>query len=314
MRIEFTQALHHILENDPRSVFISGDLGFKAFEKIQEAFGKRFLNAGVAEQNMVGLGAGFSYTGLRPWLYSIVPFITLRCLEQIRNDICLHNLPVHIVGNGGGYTYGIMGGTHHALEDLGILKGLPNMTLFFPCENNQVEAHVQNIQRTLSPTYLRLAISGFQSSMPVLEENPETLTRHYNRGSKITLIGMGHALQLLIPTLEILKSSGVNPDLFGISKFPFQLEKDLALTESVRKTGKVLVVEEHYKTGGMGESLQASLEMAVPFKILAPYYFRGQRYGSPRFHLGQCRMDPENIAMQILEFIKSENEASHHET
>ncbi len=308
MRVEFTQAMHLILEKDPHTVFVTGDLGYKAFEKIQQSFGKRFLNAGVAEQNMIGLGAGMSHSGLKPWLYSIVPFVTLRCLEQIRNDLCFHNLPVHIVGNGGGFTYGIMGSTHHALEDLGVLKGLPNMALFFPCENNQVESHVQDIHEMESPTYLRLAISGFPSTRPILEENPHTRTRCYNKGSKVTLIGMGHAVQTLFQTLEILKSSQFNPDLFGISKFPFKLDKDDALMASIKKTGRVLVVEEHYKAGGMGESLQAELNFPIPFKILAPYYFTDQRYGTPRFHLSQCGMDPENISVKILEWMKSYGE------
>ncbi|HET7538411.1 MAG TPA: hypothetical protein VFK05_01020, partial [Polyangiaceae bacterium] len=124
MRSEFVSAVERALALDADSLFITGDLGFNAFEGLVERFGKRFLNAGVAEQNMMSLAAGIALTGLRPWVYSIAPFATLRCLEQIRNDICLHRLPVRIVGNGGGYSYGIMGSAHHALEDLGVLKGL----------------------------------------------------------------------------------------------------------------------------------------------------------------------------------------------
>src|SRR5437868_4718544 len=131
MRPQFCDALQDLLAEDGRSLLLSGDLGFNAFEDIAAAHGARFLNAGVAEQNMMGLAAGLALSGFTPWVYSIAPFVTLRCLEQIRNDVCFHNLPVRIVGNGGGYTYGIMGATHHALEDLGALKGLPNMHLFF---------------------------------------------------------------------------------------------------------------------------------------------------------------------------------------
>src|SRR5204863_5190911 len=122
-------------------------------------FGARFLNAGVAEQSMMGIAAGVALTGRRPWVYSIAPFATYRCLEQIRNDVCLHALPVRIVGNGGGFTYGIMGSTHHALEDLAVLKVLPNMQLFFPCAGDQVEAAVRAMADLAGPAYLRLAIS-----------------------------------------------------------------------------------------------------------------------------------------------------------
>src|SRR5207237_718367 len=126
----------------------------------------RFLNAGVAEQNMVGVAAGIAMTGYRPWVYSIAPFVTYRCFEQIRNDVCLHKLPVRLVGNGGGYTYGIMGSTHHTLEELGALKTLPNMRLYFPCTNDHVPSAVAQIHALSSPSYLRLAISGFAASAP----------------------------------------------------------------------------------------------------------------------------------------------------
>ncbi|HEX4447771.1 MAG TPA: hypothetical protein VH044_13575, partial [Polyangiaceae bacterium] len=142
MRVPFVRAVSDVLAGDPKSMFITGDLGYGALEELSAKLGKRFLNAGVAEQNMVGVAAGAALTGLRPWVYSIAPFATYRCVEQIRNDVCLHDLPVRIAGNGGGFTYGIMGSTHHALEDLAVLKSLPNMQLFFPCANDHVAAAV----------------------------------------------------------------------------------------------------------------------------------------------------------------------------
>ena len=109
MRGAFVEAVENELARDARALFITGDLGFNALEHLVAKYGRRFINAGVAEQSMMGLAAGTALTGLRPWVYSIAPFATYRCLEQIRNDVCLHRLPVRIVGNGGGYTYGIMG-------------------------------------------------------------------------------------------------------------------------------------------------------------------------------------------------------------
>src|SRR5262252_2617087 len=111
----------------PDFVFLTGDLGFMALEPLQDAMGPRFINVGIAEQNMVGVGAGLARRGMRPWLYSIAPFLYARAFEQIRNDICLHDLPVVLVGNGGGYGYGVMGCTHHALEDYGVLLTLPKL-------------------------------------------------------------------------------------------------------------------------------------------------------------------------------------------
>src|SRR5512132_1728928 len=107
-------------EKRPDFVFVSGDLGYMALEKVIETYGERFINVGVSEQNMISVAAGLAYEGFIPWVYSIAPFAILRPYEQIRNDVCLHNLPVKIVGNGGGYGYGIMGATHHTLEDIAV--------------------------------------------------------------------------------------------------------------------------------------------------------------------------------------------------
>jgi transketolase len=202
MRVDFCKSIYRILDRDPLALLITGDLGFSAFDEFAAAHGKRFLNAGVAEQNMMGMAAGMALTGLRPWVYSIVPFVTYRCLEQIRNDVCFHNLPVRIVGNGGGYTYGILGSTHHALEDLGMLKTLPNIGLFFPCANDQVVPAMEAIDRSRVPTYLRLAVSPFATARKPLSENPQTLTRHYHQGSALTILGIGHAVQIALAALE----------------------------------------------------------------------------------------------------------------
>ena len=182
MRVDFTKAVLECLKRDGQSMFVTGDLGYNALEPIASELGKRFVNAGVAEQNMMGVAAGLALTGHKPWVYSIIPFTTYRCLEQIRNDVCLHHLPVRIVGNGGGYTYGIMGSTHHALEDLAVLKCLPGMQLYFPCENNHVSAAVAQIDQLKTPSYLRLSISSHTAPVPrALSEHPETLTRVYAR-------------------------------------------------------------------------------------------------------------------------------------
>ena len=121
--------------------------------------GSRFINAGVAEQNMVSVAAGLARQGMRAWAYSIAPFIYARPFEQIRNDVCLHNLPVVLVGNGGGYGYGVMGGTHHALEDYGVLLGLPNLRVYIPAFDGDVS---RLAARICSPSRIR-RIFGFQA-------------------------------------------------------------------------------------------------------------------------------------------------------
>src|SRR5215469_18103975 len=139
MRDAFCRAMTNHASR-PDFVFLTGDLGFKALEPLRAALGKRFINAGVAEQNMVCIAAGLAKTGVRAWAYSIAPFIYARPFEQIRNDVALPGLPVTLVGNGGGYGYGVMGSTHHALEDYGVLLTLPNMRAFIPAFDSDVTA------------------------------------------------------------------------------------------------------------------------------------------------------------------------------
>ena len=155
MRVEFAQAIINSFDKNDNLVFVTGDLGYMALEKVQEKFGEKFINAGVAEQNMVTVSAALAHEGFIPWIYSISPFVTLRPYEQIRNDVCLHNLPVKIVGNGGGYGYGIMGATHHNIEDIGALRILPNMRVYVPFTASDVEQAVQQMIADKNPNYLQ---------------------------------------------------------------------------------------------------------------------------------------------------------------
>ncbi len=295
MRVDFVKGVEQVLRSDERSVFLTGDLGYNALEPLVELCGKRFLNAGVAEQNMVGVAAGIALTGMKPWVYSIAPFVTYRCLEQIRNDVCLHHLPVRLVGNGGGYTYGVMGSTHHTLEDIAVLKALPNLRLYFPCTNDHVGAAVAQIHQQEGPTYLRLAISAYTAKLAPLSENPTTLSRHYAQGSRLTVIGVGHATQLVLAALATLGLGDLGVDVFGIAQYPFDLEADLNLVESVRRTGKVLVIEEHYLPGSIAESLRLALPNSGAFEVLCARYSRQQRYGSAAFHLQQSGLTPQHL-------------------
>lgn len=301
MRVEFVEALQKVMREDSKSLFVTGDLGFNAFEGVRREFSERFLNAGAAEQNMASMAAGLAFEGFHPWIYSIAPFVTYRPFEQTRNDICLHNLPVRIVGNGGGYTYGVMGSTHHTLEDLGILKTLPNMHLYFPCTQNQVEAHVRQISKLLAPSYLRLSFSGFPSNVEPLKENPVTLTRKYSEGRAVTLIGVGHAVQIALSALASNLIDGQKVGVFGVSKFPFDFESDRELKDHVRLSQNVLVIDEHYLAGSMAESLKMHLPNAERFRVLAPVYKNTQAYGTPKFQLTQAGMTPQDVAHLVSE-------------
>src|SRR3954470_2324434 len=158
MRKHFSTYLEKVASENDDIIFITGDLGYNALENLATKMGDRFINAGVAEQNMIGVAAGMASQGYRVICYSIAPFVVYRCLEQIRNDVCFHNLPVYIVGNGGGYGYGIMGSSHHAIEDIACLSGLPNMRCFVPAFIEDMKACLDDMFSKRSPAYFRLGL------------------------------------------------------------------------------------------------------------------------------------------------------------
>src|SRR5579863_6324202 len=197
---------------DERMVFLTGDLGFQALEPLRDALGPRFINAGVAEQNMVSVAAGLARQGMRPWAYSIAPFIYARPFEQIRNDVCLHGLPVVLVGNGGGYGYGVMGSTHHALEDYGMLLTLPNMRAYIPAFDSDVRCMIQQLIAVEHPAYLRL---GYSEQPSWLSPGPYAAWRRILRGDGPTVVFVGPVAGA---ALDAIRQSGLNADCWLVSE------------------------------------------------------------------------------------------------
>jgi transketolase len=284
MRVEFASAILDIAKRDERIAFLSGDLGFMALEEIQNALKERFINCGVAEQNMMSVAAGLAARGFIPVTYSIAPFATMRPFEQIRNDICLHNLPVKIVGNGGGYGYGIMGATHHALEDVAIMRSLPNMSVYVPCFGSDVAKGVRHMIEQKGPAYLRLG-----KSVPDFGEVSSSSAwsdfRRIKKGRSVIVIAMGPVIENVIQSLPDLPSDTV--ELWSVGSFPV---RDLPeeFTEAVKRVKKVITLEEHYRSGGLAESLgtffaNLSADKLTFINLCAEGYPSGL-YGSQRWH------------------------------
>src|SRR5437667_4581521 len=160
MRSAFFDTLVRLAEDDERITLVVGDLGFGVIEPFARRFPDRFLNAGVAEQNMTGIGAGMALSGKVVFTYSIANFPTLRCLEQVRNDVCYHAADVKIVAVGGGFAYGSLGMTHHATEDLALMRALPGMVVVAPGDPIEVELATRAVVEHRGPCYLRLGRVG----------------------------------------------------------------------------------------------------------------------------------------------------------
>src|SRR3989338_8572500 len=156
MRNSFVGALRNAAREDERIMLLAGDLGFSVLEGFRADFPGRFFNMGISEANMVGAASGMALCGKKPYVYSIVPFATMRCYEQIRNDICYQNVDAKVVGIGGGLSYGNLGPTHHSREDIAIMRALPNMAIVCPGDPIETELMVKESVKWSGPLYIRL--------------------------------------------------------------------------------------------------------------------------------------------------------------
>jgi|AntAceMinimDraft_12_1070368.scaffolds.fasta_scaffold07469_2 transketolase len=271
MRDEFTGAIRDIFDNED-FVFLTGDLGFGAFEELRSAMGANFINAGVAEQNMVSVASGLASEGKKTWVYSIGPFLYSRAAEQIRDDVGIHRLPVVLVGNGGGLGYGVMGPSHLAFDDYGSLLTNPGMTVLVPNFSETVRNHVSTAQKAQAPVYLRL---GPDVKEPE-DYHPQThgqWTRHLKGGSGV-LVSCGSLVAEYSVHFSSIPASE-RPSVWSLNSFPIDPQglPDLLLKELAARH-KILFAEEHVWQGGLGMQL-SSLLVSRSFQVGREVQWRG---------------------------------------
>jgi transketolase len=300
MRNAFCAAMVALAQRE-RYAFLTGDLGFMALEPLQQALGRHFINAGVSEQNMVSMAAGMASVGLKSWAYSIAPFCYARPFEQIRNDVCLNQLPVRLVANGGGYAYGPMGATHHALEDYGILLTLPGMRVYLPAFDSDIDPMVRRMSGRCEPCYLRLGRSelGDEGELP-----DYAAWRCLQQGAGGLIIAAGPlAGALLTATRELPDAE--RPTLWVLSELLAGADPALppALLAQLELAPVLAVVEEHVAQGGVGQVLLHAL--ALQGRQLPPVvhahalgYVSG-RYGSQGFHRLECGLDAATVLARM---------------
>jgi len=293
MRKEFATTIEQLAREKSNLIFLTGDLGFMALEEVRDTMGDRFVNGGVSEQNIVSMAAAMAHEGLQVICYSIAPFIVFRPAEQIRLDVCLHNKNVKIVGNGGGYGYGIMGATHHAIEDIAVLSSFQNMHCYIPVCNEDVESVTKAMLSHALPSYLRLGYGILPSGWNLPSFAP---IRQLAKGNKITIVGMG---PVLCNVANALQENDL-ADVFAVSEIPL-VELSNELIESISRTRKVLVIEEHVKRGGLGEHLAYHI-ISHPITSYHHCYARAYEnglYGSQKYHQQQCGLDTGSLKQTI---------------
>lgn len=263
MRKAFISRLINLAADDESVFLLIGDIGFGLVEPFAERFPERFINIGIAEQNMTGIATGLALSGKKVFCYSIANFPTIRCVEQIRNDICAHNADVTIVAGGTGLIYGALGHTHHTTEDIAIMRALPDMTVVVPGDPLEAAAATSAIYRHDCPCYLRLGRTGDPA---VYREEPELKFGEAVAildGKDITLIASGGLLFNALKAAEELASKGIKPRLLSMP-FIKPLDK-AALIKAAEETGAVITIEEHSIIGGLGSAAAEVLaEAGVP--------------------------------------------------
>ncbi|MFA4871771.1 MAG: transketolase C-terminal domain-containing protein [Patescibacteria group bacterium] len=253
MRSAFISNLIKIAESDERVVLLTGDLGYKVLEEFQEKFPQRFINVGIAEANMVGMAAGLALAGKIPYVFSIGTFATARCLEQIRNDVCYQNLNVKIIGVGSGFTYSLYGASHQPIDDIALMRSLPNMSVVCPGDPIETKMAVISSYKNTGPLYLRLAAKG-EPNIHVQE--PEfTIGRGIvlRDGEDITIMATGNMLANAKAAADQLVQRAVSVRLISMP-FVKPIDKEIIL-KSAKETKIIFSVEEHCAIGGLGSAI-----------------------------------------------------------
>lgn len=251
MRDAFLHKLTELAAADKDIVLLTGDLGFGVFENFESKFPGQYFNVGVAEQNMTGLAAGLALERKKVITYSIANFPTLRCLEQIRNDGCYHDLNITIVASGGGFSYGSLGMSHHATEDIAILRALPAMSVVAPGTAWEASEAIEALVKTGGVGYLRL-------DKTVADENSTPLfslgsSIRYREGADVALFATGGILKDAIQAAELLQEVGIDAGVVSMYSIK-PIDKD-AIIAAVNETGGIVTIEEHNIDGGLGSAI-----------------------------------------------------------
>jgi transketolase len=283
---------------DPNLYLITGDLGFPFAQEFEQKFPERFINAGIAEQNMIGVAAGLAMAGKNVYVYSIIPFLTMRCFEQIRIDLCYQKLPVKLIGAGGGFVYGAEGATHHAIEDIAIMRSVPNMTVIAPATKYELLTLLSHLDNCDGPAYVR--ISNAEECIPFtnytlsLGSIADLISHqeHY-------IMATGNALDLGYHVQQILSQKGVNCGLASVHTIK-PLDHNFFSTKNLRA---VFTIEEHSVIGGLGQAVAHLLcEKGSPIIF--------QAFGIPDCYECECGsrnelkqqygLTPDHIASAIM--------------
>jgi transketolase len=310
MRDAVIKAVEELARNDKDVILISGDLGFGVLDNFRREMPKQYFNAGVCEQNMASIAAGLALEGKKVYTYSIGNFPTLRCIEQIRNDICYHNANVTIMAVGGGFAYGSLGMSHHATEDIAIMRSLPNMRVFTPADAAEANLVAYQAAKLSAPCYIRLNKGGepnIHSSYEAVEGYGLGQAIPLRDGADVCLLSAGAITIEAMKAAQVLETQRVEAAVYSFpSVKPIDAE---ALIMCAERYKYIFTVEEHNIIGGFGSAVSEIIAekgtRAKVVRIGLPDIY-SSIVGSQAYLRHVYQMDSQAIAEKVLETINSD--------
>ena len=308
MRNAYLKTLEKLAQNDKNIYALVADNGAIVYDKYREKFPERFINFGIAEANMISVAAGLASCGKIPFTYTISCFLTMRAYEQIRNDVCLQKMNVKLIGIGAGFVYGNLGPTHHAVEDIALMRVLPNMTIISPADDLESAKATLAAYNHKGPVYLRLATGS----------SPEVYGSDYDfelgrgvtlkNGSDLAIAATGGILADVMKAAAQLQNQGVKARVINIHTIK-PIDKEIIL-KAAAETGAILTVEEHSTIGGLGSAVAEVIlegsQSNIKFRRLGLDNKFPQGYGSYQEMKDMNGLSRKNIIDQALTLIKGE--------
>lgn len=253
MRSTFVNTLSEMARKNDKIICVIGDTGFSVFEEFEKEFGERFINVGIAEQNFVSVGAGLAAMGMKPYIYNVVSFMTLRSIEEIELDVCYQENPVVLVGVGGGHAYGPAGPTHHAYFDIAMMRMMPNMTVVCPADPVEMKAVMEASESYDKPLYIRIG----RSVDPVIHQEPINFEIGkaicMKQGTDAVLFATGTVVKDAVKACELLEEQGISVALY--SMHTIKPIDTAVIEECMEKYPAIFTMEEHSTNGGLGTAV-----------------------------------------------------------
>lgn len=304
MRNSFINALLKEAKKDNRIVLIVGDLGYGVVDQFQSELPSQFMNFGINEQSMMSAAAGLASEGFRPFVYSIGNFPTLRCLEQIRNDVCFMNLPVTFVAVGAGFAYGTSGYSHHLIEDISILRSLPNLRLYAPVDQIEAQTSINAVLKHETPAYVRIGKGG-EPLLNFKKEEIELGYREYSDGPDGIILFTSTIGDEVISAGKILVERGLNPTIASFSQLN---QMQMNHLKSLNQGKPVMTVEEHIVAGGFGSLVREILQtdcMSSKIKSCGIEKLLEREVGIQRYLRGIYGLDAKSLSRKFEIFHES---------